>query len=81
MKGSRRARYSALFWVTEWGMKLGDVLFAVWLIQLITQFEVHNSYPFVGLKGWFFIFLLYATALICEFLRKNSLFRIMIRAP
>ncbi|AGQ02247.1 hypothetical protein [Alteromonas mediterranea] len=51
MKGSRRALYSALFWVTEWGMMLGDVLFAVWLIQFITQFEVHNSYPFVGLKG------------------------------
>ena len=48
MKVSRRALYSTLFWVTEWGMMLGDVLFAVRLIQLITQFEVHASYPFTG---------------------------------
>ncbi len=52
-------------------MMLGDVLFAVWLIQLVTQFEVHKSYPFVGLKGWAIIFLLYVTALICEVLRKE----------
>ncbi len=71
MKGSRHALYSALFWVTEWGMVLGDVLFAVWLIQLITQFEVHDSYPFVGVKGWTIIFLLYATALTCEVWRKK----------
>lgn len=71
MKGSRHALYSALFWVTEWGMVLGDVLFAVWLIQLITQFEVHDSYPFVGVKGWTIIFLLYATALTCEVWRKQ----------
>ena len=71
MKGSRRALYSALFWVTEWGMMLGDVLFAVRLIQLITQFEVHASYPFTGLNGWFFIFALYGLALICEVWRKK----------
>jgi hypothetical protein len=71
MKGSRRALYSALFWVTEWGMMLGDVLFAVWLIQLITQLEVHDSYPFVGLKGWTIIFLLYAAALSREVLRNK----------
>lgn len=73
MKGSRRALYSALFWVTEWGMMLGDVLFAVWLIQLITQFEVRVSYPIIGLNGCFFIFALYGLALICEVLRKKFL--------
>jgi len=79
MKGSRRALYSALFWVTEWGMMLGVVLFAVWLLQLITQFEVDASYPIIGLNGCFFIFALYGLALICDVLRKKH--SILNRAP
>lgn len=59
-----------LTWITDWCLIIGDVLFAVWIIQLVIQFEVHPSYPFLGLKGWVIIFSIYAFGGICEIFRN-----------
>ncbi len=72
MKHGHRLLSATLLWITEWGMTIGDVLSAVWLVQLVTQFEVHPSYPFTGLRGWCFIFSLYLTALICDVVRRRK---------
>lgn len=55
-----------LIWVSDWCLIIGDVLFAVSVIQLITQFEAHPSYPFLGLKGVITILGLYSVGIICE---------------
>lgn len=60
-----------LYWVTDWSLKSGDVLFAVWIIQLITQFEAHQSYPFLGLRGWVTIFVMYLIGFVSSILRKR----------
>lgn len=60
-----------LYWVTDWSLVIGDVLLAVWVIQLITQFEAHPSYPFLGVKGWITIFAIYCIGLASEFARKR----------
>lgn len=49
--------------ITKFLMSIGDVLFVVWIIQMITRFEPHNSYPFVGIKGALYILLIYLFAL------------------
>ena len=53
----------ALDMITKLLMNIGDVLFVVWIIQMITGFEPHSSYPFVGIKGAMYIFLIYLLAL------------------
>ena len=58
-----------LIWVSDWCLIIGDVLFAVSLVHLITQFEAHPSYPFLGLKGVITILGLYSVGIICEFIK------------
>ena len=53
----------ALDMTTRLLMNIGDVLFVVWIIQMITRFEPHSSYPFIGLTGAMYIFLIYLIAL------------------
>ena len=60
-----------LSWVADWSLMIGDVLFAVWVIQLITQFEAHPSYPFLGLRGWVTIFVIYLIGFVSSILRKR----------
>ena len=45
---------------------IGDVIFAVFVIQLITQFEPHQSYPFLGIRGYLSILLIYLLSLACH---------------
>ena len=45
---------------------IGDVMFAVFVIQLITQFEPHPSYPFLGTRGYLTILLTYLVSLACH---------------
>ena len=45
---------------------IGDVIFAVFVIQLITQFEPHPSYPFLGTRGYLTILLTYLLSLACH---------------
>ena len=54
---------NALDMMTKLLMSIGDVLFVVWIIHMITQFEPHSSYPFIGLTGAMYIFLIYLFAL------------------
>ncbi len=53
----------ALDMITKFLMSIGDVIFVIWIIQMITGFEPHSSYPFVGIKGALYIFLIYLFAL------------------
>ena len=53
----------ALDMITTFLMNIGDVLFVVWIIQMVTRFEPHSSYPFTGLTGALYIFLIYLVAL------------------
>ena len=53
----------ALDMMTKLLMSIGDVLFVVWIVQMVTGFEPHSSYPFVGIKGAMCIFLIYLIAL------------------
>lgn len=63
MTKQQRNIVSALDIVTKLIMNFGDVLFVVWIIQIITRFEPHSSYPFVGINGAIYIFLVYLIAL------------------
>ena len=45
---------------------IGDVIFAVFVIQLITQFEAHPSYPFLGIRGYLSILLIHLLSLACH---------------
>lgn len=71
MQNEHRYLKEVLSWITDWCLSIGDVLFAIWIIQLITQFEAHPSYPFLGLKGWIVIFGIYFLGLISELLRQH----------
>lgn len=53
----------ALDMITKFLMSIGDVIFVIWIFQMITGFEAHSSYPFVGIKGAIYIFLIYLIAL------------------
>ena len=53
----------ALDMITKFLMSLGDVIFVIWIFQMITGFEAHSSYPFIGLKGAIYILLIYLIAL------------------
>ena len=53
----------ALDMITKFLMSIGDVIFVIWIIQMITGFEPHSSYPFVGISGAIYIFLVYLIAL------------------
>lgn len=53
----------ALDMITKFLMSIGDVIFVIWIFQMITGFEAHSSYPFVGIKGAICIFLIYLIAL------------------
>ncbi len=57
-----------LYWISDWCIKIGDILYVVWFVQLITQFVPHPSYPFIGLKGWLYIFSFYFIGLISHIL-------------
>lgn len=46
---------------------IGDVIIAVFFIQLITQFEPHPSYPFLGTRGYLTILLNYLLSLAGHF--------------
>ena len=73
MKSEHKYLKGVLGWVTDWCLIIGDVLFAVWIIQLITQFEAHPSYPFLGLKGWVFIFSIYLVGLLSDIINRQYL--------
>lgn len=62
----------ALDMITKFLMSIGDVLFVVWIVQMIIGFEPHSSYPFVGIKGALYIFLIYLVALAI-YLREKRL--------
>ncbi|MAF72094.1 MAG: hypothetical protein CL591_16095 [Alteromonas sp.] len=49
--------------MTKFLMSIGDVIFVIWIFQMITGFEPHSSYPFVGIKGALYILLIYLFAL------------------
>ncbi len=55
---------------------IGDVIFAIFVIQLITQFEPHPSYPFLGIRGYLTTLLIYLLSLACyisaEQLKKSK---------
>ena len=53
----------ALDMITTFLMNIGDVIFVIWIFQIITGFEPHSSYPFVGINGAIYIFLIYLIAL------------------
>lgn len=53
----------ALDMITTFLMNIGDVIFVIWIIQMITGFEAHSSYPFVGITGALYILLIYLFAL------------------
>ena len=53
----------ALDMITKFLMSIGDVIFVIWIFQVFTEFEAHSSYPFVGIRGAMFIFLIYLVAL------------------
>ena len=44
--------------MTKFLMSIGDVIFVIWIFQMITGFEPHSSYPFVGIKGALYILLI-----------------------
>ncbi|VEL97258.1 hypothetical protein ALT761_02259 [Alteromonas sp. 76-1] len=46
-------------------MTIGDILFVIFVVQLITRFEVAESYPFIGIRGYMLILLIYLTSLAC----------------
>ena len=60
-----------LRWIVEECIIIGDILFAVWFIQLITQFVPHPYYPFIGLKGWVYIFSIYTIGLFVHLLKER----------
>ena len=60
-----------LRWIVEECIVIGDILFAVWFIQLITQFVPHPYYPFIGLKGWVYIFSIYTIGLFVHLLKER----------
>ena len=47
-------------------MTIGDILFVIFVVQLITRFEVAESYPFTGIKGYMLILLIYLFSLACH---------------
>ena len=53
----------ALDMITKFLMSIGDIIFVIWIFQMITGFEAHSSYPFIGLKGAIYILLIYLIAL------------------
>ena len=71
MKRKKQYLNVILSWISDWRLMIGDVLFAVWIIQLITQFEAHPSYPFLGLRGWVTIFAIYLIGFASNILRKR----------
>lgn len=73
MKSEHKYLKEVLSWITHWCLIIGDVLFAVWLIQLVTQFEADPSYPFLGKKGWVIIFSIYVVGLVSEIINRRYL--------
>ncbi|PXW74087.1 hypothetical protein BZA03_104171 [Alteromonas sp. I10] len=73
MQNEHRYLKEVLSWITDWCLIIGDVLFAVWIIQLVTQFEAHPSYPFLGLKGWVIIFSIYVVGLVSDIINRRYL--------
>lgn len=73
----QRSIVSALDIVTKLLMNFGDVLFVVWIIQMITGFEPHSSYPFVGINGAMYILLIYliASAIYLQEVRLRKKFQ------
>lgn len=55
--------FMVLDMITKFLMSIGDVVFVIWIFQMITGFEPHSSYPFVGIKGALYILLIYLFAL------------------
>ena len=47
-------------------MTIGDILFVIFVVQLITRFEVAESYPFTGIRGYILILLIYLLSLACH---------------
>lgn len=46
-------------------MRIGDILTLIFIVQLIIQFEVAESYPFTGFRGYLLILLFYLLSLAC----------------
>lgn len=67
----------ALDMVTKLIMSVGDVLYVVWLIQVITRFVPDPSYPFIGITGALYILLIYllAFAVYLQEVRLRKKFR------
>ncbi len=57
--------------ITNWCLIIGDILFAVFIIQLITEFEPHPSYPFLGIQGWLIITAIYLFGLLCDIAKRR----------
>ena len=47
-------------------MTIGDILFVIFVVQLIIRFEVAESYPFTGIRGYMLILLIYLLSLACH---------------
>lgn len=73
MKSEHKYLKEVLSWITHWCLIIGDVLFAVWLIQLVTQSEAHPSYLFLGKKGWVIIFSIYVIGLVSDIINRRYL--------
>lgn len=73
MQNEHRYLKEVLSWIKDWCLSIGDVLFAIWIIQLVTQFEAHPSYPFLGLKGWVIIFSIYVVGLVSDIINRQYL--------
>lgn len=66
MQSRKRPLIKLLCTLSALLQNIGDVLFAVFVVQLITQFEPHPSYPFWGTRGYLTILLIYLLSLSCH---------------
>ncbi|VEL97562.1 hypothetical protein ALT761_02566 [Alteromonas sp. 76-1] len=59
-----RQFFSALFDVlSSQLMTIGDILFMIFVEQLLTEFELAESYPFTRVRGYMLILLFYLLSL------------------
>ena len=71
MNSNRQCIKMILLGITRCCIIIGDILFAVFVIQLITDFEVHPSYPFLGMQGWLVIIATYLLGLLCDIAKRR----------
>jgi hypothetical protein len=71
MNSNRQSIKMVLVGITRCCLIIGDILFAVFIIQLITEFEAHPSYPFLGVQGWLVIIATYSLGLLCDIAKRR----------